>query len=93
MAHNEIYPSGVSHTCLGIEWNSASYTTYVTIAPTIWRWDEANTNNYGDRWAEGLSPDLDHYHGRILWYLLVWMGELRYEVGKLDAYDRSTSFL
>ena len=69
MAHNEIYPSGVSHTCLGIEWNSASYTTYVTIAPTIWRWDEANTANTGGRWSESLSPDPQ---GAGYWSGLSW---------------------
>ena len=58
MAHNEIYPSGVSHTCLGLEWNASDVneTTY-TIAPTIWRWDEVNTNNSGGRFSEWLSPD------------------------------------
>ena len=69
MAHNEIYPSGVSHTCLGLEWNAASYTTYVTIAPTVWRWDEVNTANTGGRFSESLSPDPS---GAGYWSGLSW---------------------
>lgn len=56
MAHNE-QRAGSDGCYLGIDWNSTSSATQLKIAPTVWRWDAQNTDNYSGRFSESLSPD------------------------------------
>lgn len=50
--------SGTNIVSVGVDWNvtSNSATSY-SIAPLIYRWDSANSDNYGSTFSETLSPD------------------------------------
>ena len=49
--------AGSSDVYFGIEWNESSNAATFSIAPTIYRWDRASTDNYGSAFSETLSPD------------------------------------
>lgn len=46
-----------SYVSLGVDWCYTSEAASLSIAPKVYRWDQYNTDNYGGRYAESLSPD------------------------------------
>ena len=50
--------SGTNIVSVGVDWNITSNAkTSYSIAPLIYRWDKQNSDNYGSKWSESLSPD------------------------------------
>lgn len=53
------YPSGYSsYVGMGLDWNSSTSNSSVSIAQKVYRWDKYTTDNYGGKWSETLTlPD------------------------------------
>ena len=54
--HN-IYYNDANNVSIGVDWQAVVGDTEVRILPVIYRWDRIDTDNYGGRFNEYLSPD------------------------------------
>lgn len=80
-----------SYCKIGIDWFASSSATGVSITPRVYRYDQYNTDNYGGRFDEYLSPDPT---GDGAWYDLTFgsgSGTRTIDAFGTRSYSRGTS--
>ena len=83
------YPG--ENVAIGVDWNASESTSSVSIAPTVYRYDYYDTNNYGSSWWETLSPDPS---GSGSWSGISWgsgSGQRQIDSFSTRTYSKTTS--